>query len=107
MPPTTRPRTPRISRRCTRFRSERPKSSANRDHMSVATKGGNTFLQRNKKKSALALLLLFLRERKILVLLLLLLFMASSVFLTPSSWLTGLPGGARFAAGVAWMAGKL
>lgn len=75
--------------------------------MTVATKGGNTFLQRNKKKSALALLLLFLRERKVLVLLLLLVFLASTVFVSPSSWITGLPGGARFAAGVAWIAGKM
>ena len=65
-----------------------------------------TFLDRNKKKSALAALLLFLRQRKILVLLLLLLLIASTVFLSPSSWLTGLPGGERFAAGVAWVAGK-
>ncbi|MFI5346932.1 MAG: hypothetical protein ACHQ51_11215 [Elusimicrobiota bacterium] len=65
-----------------------------------------TFLQRNKKKSLLALLLLFLRERKILVLLLLVLLLASAVVLGPSSFLTGLPGGARFAAGVAWVAGK-
>lgn len=66
-----------------------------------------TFLQRNKKKSLLAALLLFLRERKILVLLLLLVLVASTVFVSPSSWVTGLPGGARFAAGVAWVAGKL
>src|SRR3569832_1231449 len=75
--------------------------------MTVATKSGNTFLQRNKKKSALALLLLFLRERKILVLLLLLVFLASTVFISPSSWITGLPDGTRFAAGVAWLAGKM
>jgi hypothetical protein len=66
-----------------------------------------TFLQRNKKKSLLALLLLFLRERKVLVLLLLVLLLASTVFLGPSSFLTGLPGGARFAAGIAWIAGKM
>lgn len=65
-----------------------------------------TFLDRNKKKSALAALLLFLRERKVLVLLLFLVLAASTVFLSPSSWITGLPGGARLAAGVAWIAGK-
>lgn len=75
--------------------------------MTVATKSGNTFLQRNKKKSALALLLLFLRERKVLVLLLLLVFLASTVFISPSSWITSFPGGTRFAAGVAWLAGKM
>lgn len=66
-----------------------------------------TFLQRNKKKSALAALLLFLRQRKILVLLLLLVLIASTVFVSPSSWITGLPGGERFVAGVAWVAGRL
>jgi len=65
-----------------------------------------TFLDRNKKKSALAALLLFLRERKVLVLLLFLVLAASTVFLSPSSWITGLPGGTRLAAGVAWIAGK-
>jgi hypothetical protein len=75
--------------------------------MSVATKGGTTFLQRNKRKSALAALLLFLRERKMLALLLFLVLGASTVFLSPSSWITGLPGGERFAAGVAWIAGKV
>ena len=65
-----------------------------------------TFLQRNKKKSLLALLLLFLRERKILVLLLLVLLLASTAFL-PSSFYTAFPGGARFAAGIAWIAGKM
>jgi hypothetical protein len=68
---------------------------------------GGTFLDRNKKKSSLALLLLFLRERKILVLLLFLVLGASTIFLSPSSFITGLPGGARFAAGVAWIAGKV
>lgn len=66
-----------------------------------------TFLDRNKKKSTLALLLLFLRQRKALVLLLLLVLIASTVFVTPSSWVTGLPGGDRFAAGLAWIAGKM
>lgn len=66
-----------------------------------------TFLDRNKKKSLLAALLLFLRERKILVLLLLLVLIASTVFLGPSSFITGLPGGARFAASVAWIAGRM
>lgn len=65
-----------------------------------------TFLDRNKKKSALAALLLFLRERKMLALLLLLVVVASTVFLSPSALITGLPGGARLAAGVAWLAGK-
>ncbi len=67
----------------------------------------STFLDRNKKKSLLAALLLFLRERKVLVVLLLLVFIASTVFLSPSSWITGLPGGTRLAASVAWIAGKL
>ncbi|HXT00797.1 MAG TPA: hypothetical protein VN915_09005 [Elusimicrobiota bacterium] len=75
--------------------------------MTTATPNKSTFLQRNKKKSALGLLLLFLREKKVLVLLVLLVFVASTVFISPSSWITGLPGGERFAAGVAWMAGKL
>jgi len=75
--------------------------------MTVASKSGNTFLQRNKKKSALALLLLFLRERKILVILLLLVVLATTVFIGPSTWITGIPGGERFAAGVAWLAGKM
>ena len=66
-----------------------------------------TFLERNKKKSLLAALLLFLRQRKILVLLLFLVLMASTVFLSPSSWITSFPGGQRFAAGVAWIAGKM
>jgi hypothetical protein len=66
-----------------------------------------TFLQRNKKKSLLAALLLFLRQRKLLVLLLFLVLMASTVFLSPSSWITSFPGGQRFAAGVAWVAGKM
>jgi hypothetical protein len=67
----------------------------------------STFLEKNKKKSLLAALLLFLRERKVLVVLLLLVFIASTVFLSPSSWITGLPGGTRLAASVAWIAGKL
>lgn len=67
----------------------------------------STFLDRNKKKSLLAALLLFLRERKAMVLLLLLVLVASTVFLSPSSWITGLPGGTRLAASVAWVAGKL
>lgn len=67
----------------------------------------STFLDRNKKKSALAALLLFLRERKVLVLLLFLVLAASTVFVSPSSWITRLPGGARFAASVAWVAGRL
>lgn len=66
-----------------------------------------TFLERNKKKSLLAALLLFLRQRKTLVLLLLLVVMASTLFLSPSSMLTGLPGGTRVAAGVAWVAQRL
>jgi len=66
-----------------------------------------TFLDRNKKKSLLAALLLFLRERKVLVLLLLLVLVASTVFLSPSAWITGLPGGTRFVASVAWIAGKM
>ncbi|MBI3566166.1 MAG: hypothetical protein HY079_13285 [Elusimicrobia bacterium] len=67
----------------------------------------STFLERNKKKSALAALLLFLRQRKAVVVLLLLVLIASTVFLSPSSWMTGLPGGTRLAASVAWVAGKM
>jgi hypothetical protein len=64
-----------------------------------------TFLDRNKKKSLLAALLLFMRQRKLLVLLVLLVLLASTVFLGPSTW--GLPGGQRFVAGIAWIAGKM
>ncbi|MDE2492112.1 MAG: hypothetical protein KGM24_14790 [Elusimicrobia bacterium] len=64
------------------------------------------FFERNKKKSLLALLLLFLRERKALSILLLLVILASGVFLSPSSLLLRMPGGARFAAGIAWIAQK-
>lgn len=67
----------------------------------------STFLERNKKKSLLAALLLFLRERKLVVLLLLLVLIASTVFLSPSAWITGLPGGTRLVASVAWVAGKM
>jgi|GEM_PF-1779136 len=66
-----------------------------------------TFLERNKKKSALAALLLFLRQRKMLALLLLLMIGASTLFLTPSSFLVDLPGGARMAAGMAWIASRM
>src|SRR4051812_31165272 len=69
-------------------------------------KAKETFLEKNKKKSLLALLLLFLRQRKLLVLLFVLLLGASMLFM-PSSWVTSFPGGARFAAGVAWIAGEL
>ncbi|MFI5360635.1 MAG: hypothetical protein ACHQ49_01595 [Elusimicrobiota bacterium] len=47
----------------------------------------STFLDRNKKKSLLAALLLFLRERKMLVLLVLLVLCATTVFVSPTSWL--------------------
>jgi hypothetical protein len=70
-------------------------------------KAKETFLERNKKKSLLAALLLFLREHKALVVLLFLVLAASAVFVTPSSWVAGVPGGDRFAAGVVWVAGKL
>ena len=66
-----------------------------------------TFLDRNKKKSLLAALLLFLRQRKMLVLLLFLVLAASTVFLGPSTWITGFPGGKIFAADVAWIASKM
>ncbi len=64
----------------------------------------DSFLEKNKKKSLLAALLLLLRGRKSLVLLLLLMMTASMVFLSPSSWIGRLPGGARLQAGVAWLA---
>lgn len=67
----------------------------------------NNFLERNKKKSALAALLLFLRQRKLLALLLLLVVGASTLFLTPSSFIVDLPGGARMAAGMAWIASRM
>ena len=66
-----------------------------------------TFLDRNKKKSLLAALLLLLRQRKMLVLLVFLVMAASAVFLGPSSWVTGFPGGRFFAADVAWIAAKM
>ena len=66
-----------------------------------------TFLDKNKKKSALALLLLFLRARKTMTLLLLMIALASFLFVSPSNFLIRLPGGARLAAGVAWIAGKV
>lgn len=66
-----------------------------------------TFLDKNKKKSALAALLLFLRTRKTVTALLLLIALASFLFVSPSNLLLSFPGGARVAATVAWMAGKL
>ena len=66
-----------------------------------------TFLEKNKKKGALAALLLFLRTRKTVTALLLLVALASFLFVSPSNLLLGFPGGARVAAGVAWMAGKM
>jgi hypothetical protein len=65
------------------------------------------FLERNKKKSSLAALLLFLRQRKMLALLLLLVIGASTLFVTPSSFLVDLPGGTRMAAGMAWLASRM
>jgi hypothetical protein len=67
----------------------------------------STFLDKNKKKSSLAALLLFLKARKSLSALLLLVLIASFLFVSPSYMLINLPGGARLAAGVAWIAGKL
>jgi len=67
----------------------------------------SNFLERNKKKSLLAALLLFLRQRKMLALLLLLVIGATTVFLTPSSFLVDLPGGSRAAAGIAWLAARM
>lgn len=66
-----------------------------------------TFIQRNKKKSALAALLLFIRTRKTVTALLLLLVLASLLFVSPSNFILHFPGGARVAAGVAWIAGKV
>jgi len=66
-----------------------------------------TFLEKNKKKSSLAALLLFLRTRKTVTALLLLVALASFLFVSPSNLLISLPGGARVAAGVAWIAGKV
>lgn len=64
------------------------------------------FLERNKKKGLLAALLLFLRQRKALSLLLLVVMLASTIIVMPSYLLIDLPGGARLAAGVAWIAQK-
>jgi hypothetical protein len=64
----------------------------------------SNFLKRNKKKSLLALLLLLLRQNRVTALLLFLMLTASMLFLSPSSWITNLPGGTRFAAGVSWVA---
>jgi len=66
-----------------------------------------TFLDKNKKKSALAALLLFIRTRKTVTALLLLVALASFLFVSPSNLLLSFPGGARLAAGVAWVAGKV
>ncbi len=66
----------------------------------------STFLDKNKKKSALAALLLFLRTRKTITALLVMVALASFLFVSPSNILLNLPGGARVAAGVAWIAGK-
>lgn len=66
----------------------------------------STFIQKNKKKSALAALLLFLRTRKTVTALLLLAVLSSFLFVSPSNIILAFPGGARLAAGVAWIAGK-
>jgi hypothetical protein len=66
-----------------------------------------TFLDKNKKKSALAALLLFLRTRKTVTALLLLVALATFLFVSPSNFILSFPGGARVAAGVAWIAGKV
>ena len=66
-----------------------------------------TFIQKNKKKGALAALLLFIRTRKTVSALLLLVVLASILFVSPSNLLLSFPGGARVAAGVAWIAGKV
>lgn len=66
-----------------------------------------TFFERNKKKSALAALLLFIRTRKTVTALLLLVALASFLFVSPSNIILRFPGGARVAAGVAWIAGKV
>lgn len=67
----------------------------------------STFLEKNKKKSALAALLLFIRTRKTVTALLLLVALASFLFVSPSNFILSFPGGARVAAGVAWIAGKV
>ena len=67
----------------------------------------STFLEKNKKKSALAALLLFIRTRKTVTALLLLVALASFLFVSPSNLILSFPGGARVAAGVAWIAGKV
>lgn len=67
----------------------------------------STFLEKNKKKGALAALLLFIRTRKTVTALLLLVALASFLFISPSNLILSFPGGARVAAGVAWIAGKV
>ncbi len=67
----------------------------------------STFLEKNKKKSALAALLLFIRTRKTVSALLLLVALATFMFVAPSNIVLSFPGGARLAAGAAWVAGKL
>ncbi|HAZ08776.1 MAG TPA: hypothetical protein DCZ01_09715 [Elusimicrobia bacterium] len=66
----------------------------------------STFLERNKKKGLLAALLLFLRQRKAASLSLLFVLLSSTLFVSPSYILIDMPGGARLAAGVAWIAQK-
>ncbi|MBI4060296.1 MAG: hypothetical protein HY403_02580 [Elusimicrobia bacterium] len=66
-----------------------------------------TFLEKNKKKTALAGLLLFLRTRKTVGALLLLVALTSFLFVSPSSVVLRFPGGARVAAAMAWIAGKM
>lgn len=66
----------------------------------------NKFFERNKKKGLLGLLLLWMRENRTVTALLLVLALASFVFIAPSAMLLRLPGGARFVAGIAWLAEK-
>ena len=66
-----------------------------------------TFFEKNRKKSALAALLLFLKERRTVTALLLLVALASLLFVSQSRIILHFPGGARVAAGVAWMAGHI
>lgn len=74
----------------------------------------STFFEKNKRKSALALLLLFLRWRRGLGPLLLMVMLVMFVFIAPANLMgvmvdgiSKLPGGARAAAGITWMAGRL
>lgn len=74
----------------------------------------STFFEKHKRKSVLALLLLFLKWRRGLGPMLLMVMLVMFIFIAPANLmgimvdgLSKLPGGARAAAGVTWIAGRL